>query len=90
MAVKYWRWMRRDHAGREEWIETIADFCAKQGKHPSVKWARWFWSGPSEVVVLSEVDDGPNPAETPEIVAAKMRIDDLAHLTAYEMWAEIT
>ncbi len=90
MSVKHWRWLRRDHASREEWIEAIADFCAKQRKHPSVRWARYFWSGPSEVVILSEVDDGPNPAEDTEIRAAKMRIDDLAHMKAYEIWAEIT
>jgi hypothetical protein len=35
-------------------------------------------------------DGGANPADTPEILAAKMRIDDLAHMKAYEIWAEIT
>ena len=90
MSVKHWRWVRRDHANRDDWIKAIADFCAKQRAHDSVQWARSFMSGPSEVVILSEVDDGPNPAENTEIVAAKMRIDDLAHLKAYEIWAEIT
>jgi hypothetical protein len=52
MAAKHWRWLRRDHASRKEWIAATADFCAKQRAHPSVKWARYFWPGPSEVVIL--------------------------------------
>lgn len=74
-------------------MDAIADFCTKQRKHPSVQWARYFWSGPSEIVilseVLSEVDGGANPAQDPEILLAKMKIDDLAHMRAYEIWAEV-
>lgn len=90
MPVKHWRWVRRDQAGREDWIGAVADFCDKQRNYPGVQWARFFWSGPSEVVILSEVEPGVNPAHDREIVAAKMRIDDFAHLRAYEIWSEVT
>jgi hypothetical protein len=90
MPLKHWRWLRRDQATREAVIEAISEFCERQRQYPGVEWTRFFWSGPSEFVVLSELDVGVNPAKDLEIAAAKIRIDDVAHLKAYEIWSEIT
>ena len=87
--MRYWRWVRRDSASREQLLAAAEEFCQRMRKVEEVLAARHFWAGPSEVILLFELGPGAAPGQQPDVAAAKYAMDDVARLVGFEEWAGI-
>lgn len=83
-------WDRRDRADRAALGEAALSFCRATRQQDGVQACRFFWTGPDQVVVLTEAEamaDLDQPPK-PDQAQALFGLADLARQTATERWLD--
>jgi hypothetical protein len=90
MAGLVTHWERRDGADREALGQAAFALCRATRQVDGVKSSRFFWTGPDQVVILSEANTMADfdQASKPDQAEAIFALSDLARATATERWID--
>lgn len=86
MDIGISRWERRDGADRDQLGKAALGFCRAMRGSDGVQNARFYWTNPDTVVVLTEADTSEilYRQASPEVTRATFVLADLARQTATE------
>ncbi len=92
MPIAFQRWERRDGVDRDEFALAALEACRRtRTTNPKVRSSRFYWHSASEIVILTEGEQGwndYNPDPDPEWQKAAFVLDDLARVTQQETWGD--
>lgn len=88
MSYTVSHWSRRSEADRDDLGEAALEWCNAARAYAGASTARFYWTGPDDLVTVTEVRSA-DPFETtppPELTSAMLHLADKARRVREERW----